>query len=280
MNSDDAETNLREETAEGAPEVAEHDRAAELEAQLADANRRAAEAQAEADFGEDDSQVKTRAGDLEHELELAQHKIAELAAEVERAENVRQFAANTEREIAQLQRELRDAKAKLAQSTLERDRLEAQLRDSRDDSETKARKLPEYDPEATAQADIKKYEQIIARAGDMQDKLAKLEKDNEKLRRQVDEAEGRLAAQHRAHDDEPTRTGESVPLEFAEHLSVLEEAIDSLRANMRAASDETAMMDESESVSIVASAVSQAAEHVERARQAIKVLATYVQSYQ
>lgn len=43
----DAETNLREETAEGAPEVAEHDRAAELEAQLAEAQAAALYAQAE-----------------------------------------------------------------------------------------------------------------------------------------------------------------------------------------------------------------------------------------
>jgi hypothetical protein len=44
------------------------------------------------------------------------------------------------------------------------------------------------------------------------------------------------------------------------------------RANMRAASDETAMMDQSDSVVAVSSAVSQAAEHVERARDAVRVL--------
>lgn len=43
----DTETNLREETAEGAPEVAEHDRAAELEAQLAEAQAAVLYAQAE-----------------------------------------------------------------------------------------------------------------------------------------------------------------------------------------------------------------------------------------
>ena len=57
---------------------------------------------------------------------------------------------------------------------------------------------------------------------------------------------------------------------------MLEESIDSLRANMRAASDETAMMDQTESVVAVASAVSQAAEHVERARDALKVLTAMV----
>ena len=43
----DAETSLREETAEGAPEVAEHDRVAELAAQLAEAQAAVMYAQAE-----------------------------------------------------------------------------------------------------------------------------------------------------------------------------------------------------------------------------------------
>jgi molecular chaperone GrpE len=49
INADvqDADTNLREETAEAAPEVAEHDRTAELEAQLAEAKQQVLYAQAE-----------------------------------------------------------------------------------------------------------------------------------------------------------------------------------------------------------------------------------------
>lgn len=46
-DSQDAEANLREETAEAAPEVAEHDRSAELEAQLAEARAAVLYAQAE-----------------------------------------------------------------------------------------------------------------------------------------------------------------------------------------------------------------------------------------
>ncbi|MDB4955890.1 MAG: hypothetical protein JWO36_3459, partial [Myxococcales bacterium] len=218
-------------------------------------------------------------GNLARQLAEAQAKIAVLQHEVDAADNVRQFAANTEREIAQFQRELREAKAKVTQLTLERDRLESQLRDVREDSDTTSRRAPIYDPDATAQADIAKYEQIIAKAGDLQDKMIKMEKDNERMRRELADAEGRLSAQKRAQEDEPTRTGSAVPLEFAEHLSVLEESIDSLRANMRAASDETAMMDQSDSVAAVAGAVSQAAEHVERARQALKILAKYVETH-
>lgn len=46
-NVQDAETSLRDETAEAAPEVAEHDRVAELEAQLAEAKAAVLYAQAE-----------------------------------------------------------------------------------------------------------------------------------------------------------------------------------------------------------------------------------------
>ena len=67
-----------------------------------------------------------------------------------------------------------------------------------------------------------------------------------------------------------------MPAALAEHVSVLEESIDSLRANMRAASDETAVMEQSDSVVAVSSAVSAAAEHIERARDALKALATYI----
>jgi predicted RNA-binding protein with PUA domain len=74
-------------------------------------------------------------------------------------------------------------------------------------------------------------------------------------------------------DANVTRTGSGLPVDIVEHVSVLEESIDSLRANMRAASDETAIMDQSDSVVAVSSAVSQAAEHIERARAAIKALA-------
>ena len=71
---------------------------------------------------------------------------------------------------------------------------------------------------------------------------------------------------------ESTRTGTELPVQLAEHVSILEEAIDSLRSNMRAASDETAMMESSESVTLISEAVSAAAEHIERARAAIRAV--------
>ena len=213
---------------------------------------------------------------LERALAQAQARIAELKREVDAAENVRQFAANTEREIAQLEREIRDGKAKVTQITLERDRLASELRDLREDSETTHRRAPVNEPEVTAQADLSRYTALVARASELEQKLVKMEKDDAALKRKLQETEARAQAQQRAHEDEPTNTGNALPIEFAEHLSVLEESIDSLRANMRAASDETAMMDQTESVVAIASAVSQAAEHVERARDALRVLGALV----
>ena len=162
---------------------------------------------------------------------------------------MRQFAANTEREIAGLERELREMKAKVTQITLERDRLESQLRDVREDSETRIAQLPRDAARRTsgAQPDLSRYTALVARAAELEQKLVKMREGRRAARRQLAEARapGRAAPRE---EDEPTNTGTGMPLEFAEHLNVLEESIDSLRANMRAASDETAMMDQTESV--------------------------------
>jgi len=208
---------------------------------------------------------------LERQLAAAQQRIGELQREVNAAENVRQFAANTEREIAQLERELRETKAKAAQVALERDNLESQLRDLREDDETNARGVPE-----APAVDLSRYTQLVSRSAELEQRNQKLEKEQIVVRRLLAEAEAKVEAQQRAHEDEPTNTGRAMPIEFAEHLNILEESIDSLKANMRAASDETAMMEQSDSVAAVSQAVSQAAEHVERARDALKILTIMV----
>ena len=75
--------------------------------------------------------------------------MAALQKEVDAAENVRSFAAETEREIAQLQRELRDARSKATQLTLERDRLAGELKDVRGgDTDTTNRRIPVAPPVA------------------------------------------------------------------------------------------------------------------------------------
>jgi chromosome segregation ATPase len=209
-------------------------------------------------------------------------RISDLQREVEAAENVRSFAANTEREIARLERDLRDARSKATQMTLERDRLASELRDARNggDTDTTNRRAPivitpQFDAEVTRQADLSQYEAVISKAAEVEKRLAAFERENAALKQQLAEiAKQMRMAEDRA--DDPTRTGSQMPMAIAEHVSALEESIDSLRANMRAASDETAMMDATESVQVVAAAVSQAAEHVERARAVLRALAQTV----
>ena len=64
----------------------------------------------------------------------------------------------------------------------------------------------------------------------------------------------------------------TLPDGFGQHLSSLQDSIDSLRANMRAASDETAVMDQTDSVQVITSALTQATEEIERARDALRAL--------
>jgi chromosome segregation ATPase len=255
-------------------------RARDFESKLQDALRRAQVAE---DHLEDLQGTAERAdlgnagafAEAQRELSDAKARIEELEVEIEKADNVRQFAANTEREIAGLEREIRDLKAKLTQVSLERDRYESQLRDVREDSETMNRRIP-HDPESSGQVDLSRYTALVARAAELEQRVVRMEKDEERMRRQLVDAEARAAAQHRANEDEPTNTGNQLPMEFAEYLTVLEEAIDSLRANMRAASDETAMMEQTDPVMVISSSISSAAEHVERARDALRTLSAMV----
>src|SRR5690606_3068446 len=130
-----------------------------------------------------------------------------------------------------------------------------------------------FDPEATAQADLSRYQAMIARSAELEDRVKMLERDDAELRHRLAIAEPRLhAASAEAADTESTRTGPYASVVAAEQADVMEEAIESLRATMGAASDETAMMDQTDSVVAISDAVSSAAEHIERARSAIRAL--------
>ncbi len=244
-------------------------RAREAQDQLADLNAQLHAGEIQFAKANDDDHAE-----LAQALAKAQARVAELVKEVDAAENVRKFSATTEREIAQLERELRDQKAAVTQLTLERDRLAAQLGDLHSDSETTHHKATTA--EFAGQVDLSRYTALVARTAELENQLAKMEATDAALRRELADVEERLAAQHRARDDEPTNVAHALPVELAEYLNILEESIDSLRANMRAASDETAVMEPTESVAAVSAAVGQAAEHVERARDALRKLSKLV----
>jgi len=191
------------------------------------------------------------------------------------ADNVRQFAANTEREIAGLQRELRDARKQIEQLT-------RQLRSRDGDGETTGKRTPvvAYDPEITAQADLERYEQMISRSKEAVERAARIEREDADLRRKLAETEAKLrAAMEIASrvDQDAMRTMSSMPAAMAEPLLVLEESIDSLRAEMRAAADEAAEMTPTPSVVAIVAAVGSASEHLERAKQAMRELLALVE---
>jgi len=263
--------------ADAARKIAEADRKlAEADQQLADSDQKRADADrkltsAAKRIAELESRPKTPAPVLDTgALDAAHERIADLERELQKADNVRSFAAETEREIAQLQRDLRDARSKLTQITLERDRYESELRDARDaDSDTTNRRM------AIDERGEARYEGVLAKFTEAEQRLQRAEKDNAALKKHSADLEARLenALERLADQVEATATGNQLPLaDMVEHVSVLEESIDSLRSNMRAASDETALMDQTDSVVAVSSAVSQAAEHIERARAAIRAL--------
>src|SRR6185436_17076410 len=139
------------------------------------------------------------------------------------------------------------------------------------------------DPEVTAQrahvsklaadgeVELRKAREETAAA------VAELERVRVKTTAEIRTLEDQIRVLQKAPSDRETTSDTNKTLSapsdgVLESLGVLEEAIDSLRANMRAATDETAMMDQTESVQVVASAVSQAAEHLDRARQALRTL--------
>ena len=87
----------------------------------------------------------------------------------------------------------------------------------------------------------------------------------------------RITTQTAPRPDESTAIGASPLVAAGEQISVLQDAFASLRSSMRAASDEAAMMDQTDSVQVVSSALSQAVEEIERARDALRALADLAQ---
>jgi chromosome segregation ATPase len=115
------------------------------------------------------SAAMTRAG------VVAQQNI-ELQRELETADSLRAFAAETEHEIAKLQRELHDARTDLAELVIQRDRRSG--RGVRSDSE------PTTNPFAGGDEDTVGYtlQELVRRAGWLEARVAELELENARLR--------------------------------------------------------------------------------------------------
>jgi hypothetical protein len=67
-----------------------------------------------------------------------------------------------------------------------------------------------------------------------------------------------------------------MPIAVAEQVSIIEESVESLRAEMRAASDTAMDLQPTPEITAISDAVSNAQEHIERARGAIRALQTAI----
>ncbi|MCE9579924.1 MAG: hypothetical protein K8W52_42800, partial [Deltaproteobacteria bacterium] len=170
-------------------------------------------------------------------------------ASAEEAEDLRDRVTELERELARAASgagESAAASAQLAEVEVERDRLRTRLEDA------------------------------IAQAQELRDAAASVEDERKRLRQaedQVIELQDRIATLEREAQRAPAGAAASAP-PIGEHVQTLQDSLQSLRTSMRAASDETAVMDQTESVQVVAQALSQAAEEIERAREALGVLSS------
>ena len=109
----------------------------------------------------------------------AERRNAELELEIAAADNVRAFAAETEREIAQLQRQLHDARSALAEVAAERDRWATAELDTRGDREPTnpvSEQTVHYRPGLM---------ELFRRTAALEDRVIELERDNAHLREQL-----------------------------------------------------------------------------------------------
>jgi chromosome segregation ATPase len=257
------------------------DRAGVAERRVAEAERRAASAE-------------DRLHDSLRQLLAAEKRITDLERAAAVEEDTNTLGEKHAENLARLERQLADAHDKLAQLGDERETLLGELRAARGDTDvTKLRTIApppasyrpaRQDPDVTTAAEDKsRFEAAAAEARELRDKLAASEAELERVRvkttaeiRALDDelraARGAATSTDATGDVSTASTAAVPPDGVVDSLGVLEEAIDSLRANMRAATDETAMMDQTESVQVVSAAVSSAAEHLDRARQALRTL--------
>jgi hypothetical protein len=94
----------------------------------------------------------------------------------------------------------------------------------------------------------------------------------DRLKVKARELEAKLAAAPTPAATPAPSPSTALPAGFAEQVASVSDSISSLRASMRAISDETAVMEQTESVQVVTSAATTAAEELERARDAVRAL--------
>jgi len=202
------------------------------------------------------AQARTR--ELGSRVENLSRELSDAKAALSRAE-AGGNAAVTEA-VSNARRELEVAQQQLAQRESELQQLQ-QAAAAATSATDRANDQANNQHAATAAANLARYEATVVELTTLRGQLGELRNELSAAKQQAASA-----------TDADTATNAALPATTVEQLSIIEESIDSLRANLRAASDETAMMPSNESVTIIADAISQAAEHVERARDALRTI--------
>lgn len=235
--------------------------------------RSAAEVEAARAMADDLSEAEQHNATLAADLETLRRTIEDTRVQGQRAlaeahEEIRRLGAEIEERERELEG-LHQTQDELAEE-LERARQEgggsSQLRGELEAARTQAARLGSELEASRAQADS---DRTLRRQAE--DRLAEAENRLAELKARVQSLQAELAAR-------PAGNGKSaggVPAGTGEHLLALQDCIAALRASMRAASDEAAVMPgDSASVQVVNDALSDATQHIETARDSLRSLSS------
>ena len=193
-------------------------------------------------------ELETTIAELRFERDAADEQVKELQAQIAALHEQQGVVARDARSL-----------------TDERDRLNQEcelLRSERDDV------VADRDRIDSARSEVARaHERTEA---DLSDAKAEIEA----LRRRCDEAQQKLADEQAAHSQAQSHAPENseaadrgrVSKDDEQRVHAIQQCLAALRKSMRAASDETAIMEPSESVDLVANAISEAATQIEEAR--------------
>jgi hypothetical protein len=173
------------------------------------------------------------------------------------------------RRVGEVHDELARAKAAAASAAEGAERRAGELERRAAEAERRAREAAAR--AAAAAATPAADPQQAARVAELEAQLALLRRRLTETDAELDELD-RLKAEL-ARRPAAAPAAPALPPGFAEQVAALSDSLSSLRGSMRAISDETAVMEQSESLQVVSAAVAAAMEELERARDAVRALA-------
>lgn len=193
------------------------------------------------------TRFKEEAAAVERRAQAAEARVAAVEAQAAEAE---QRAGAAERELSTMERRVREAEehASSAQKA-------AQAAASRSGSSEAARLV-----------------ELEGEIGRLRKRLTETDAELDELDRLRTEIKKRPAV---AAPQPAPVASVGLPHGMGEQIASLSDSVSSLRASMRAISDETAVMDQTDSVQVVTAAASSAMEEIERARETLRNLTRF-----